>query len=254
MQYHVAHIETCFAKEWQKDLFEQALFDFGFDTIDGNDYYIPSNLWKLHHEAIEDLCQFTPEATLIGVEACPDENWNAVWESEHAIEELPMGVRIVPHCAFGAGHHETTSMLIDALLAYPMTGKTVLDNGCGTGVLGIMAARCGADSVIAVDIDDKSVSNTIENAALNGVKIEASLGSTPPEGHYDLILSNIHRNILIDQMPLYARYLRPQGELWISGFMDDDCAALVQAAIAQGMQHKTTRQKGEWCMMQFVKV
>ena len=253
MQYHVAHIETCFAKEWQKDLFEQALFDFGFDTIDGNNYYIPSNLWKLHHEAIEDLCQFTPEATLIGVEACPDENWNAVWESEHAIEELPMGVRIVPHCAFGAGHHETTSLIVDTLLSTDLSGKIVLDHGTGTGVLAIFAKRKGASEVVAVDIDEKSVENAKENAALNGEKIDVRLGDTVPEGTYDFILANIHRNVLLSNMSAYAEHLSPNGELWISGFYEADCAPLKEAAESQGLTFIQVLSRGEWQLMRYRK-
>ena len=102
MQYHVIHIKTDFAEEWQKDLFEQQLFDLGCDTIDGNDCYIQSELWLQNADEIKSLCTATEGATLLSVEKCPDENWNAVWEAEHPIQELPLGVKIIPHCAFGA--------------------------------------------------------------------------------------------------------------------------------------------------------
>ena len=106
------HIKTDFAEEWQKDLFEQQLFDLGVDTIDGDDYYIPSETWTQNTDEIEAFCRATEGVSFVQADSCPDENWNAVWESEHPMQELPLGVRIIPHCAFGAGHHETTSMMI----------------------------------------------------------------------------------------------------------------------------------------------
>lgn len=271
MLYHCLHIKTDFAEEWQKDLFDQQLCDLGVDTIDsgsapeqgGADYYIPSDLWQQHQGEIREyLSSFNFP---FSVSEVPDENWNAVWESEHPVQELPMGVRIVPHCAFGAGYHETTSMMIEQLLETDLTGKSVLDNGCGTGVLGIFAKKRGAEEVTAVDIDDKSVENTLENAALNGVRIDARLGdlstfdfrpSALSEAvfrlsSFDLILSNIHRNVLLAQMQTYAQLLTHGGELWISGFYETDCPALLAAAEEQGLHHLATREKGEWRMMLF---
>lgn len=249
MRYHVLHIKTQFAEEWQKEVFDQTLCDLGVDTIDGNDYYIPSDTWETQASTITDY--LSPFRFQFSVEACPDENWNAQWEAEHGIQELPMGVKIVPHCAFGAGHHETTGMMIDALMTRDLSGQTVLDNGCGTGVLGIMAMKRGAKIVKAIDIDEKSVENTRENAALNDVEIEAELGSTPPDGEYDLILSNIHRNILIAQMPLYAKYLRQGGEVWLSGFLAEDREAICEAAEREGLRLRAREERGEWQMMLF---
>ena len=254
MLYHILHIETTFAEEWQKDLFDQQLCDLGVDTIDGEDYYIPTALWEQNTAAIQEFL-----ATFrfpFSVTAAPDANWNAVWESEHPMQELPLGVKIIPHCAFGAGHHETTSMMIEALIKNGPLAN-VLDNGCGTGVLGIFAKKMGALHVLALDIDDKSVQNTLENAALNGVEIDARLGdlSSLPLGQgsgigpFDLILANIHRNILLLQMPLYARWLREGGEVWMSGFYESDCPALQASAKKEGLQVTDVLANGEWRMM-----
>ncbi len=234
-------------------MFAQALFDAGFDTIDGEQAYIETDRLHANREAIERLIGETEGVELVELTDCPDQNWNEAWEAEHPIEELPMGVQIVPHCAFGAGHHETTAMMIDALLRTDLHGKTVLDNGCGTGVLGIMAAKCGAEKVVAVDIDENSVRNTEENAARNDVQIAVSLGSRPTEGQYDLILANIHRNILLEQMALYAQYLNAAGQLWLSGFYEDDCAPLIDAATQEGLSHIATHENGEWRMIEFGK-
>ena len=221
MRYHVLHIKTDFAKEWQADVFNQQICELGVDTIDAGDYYIPSETWTQNDDEIEALCAATEGVTLMGAEACPDENWNAAWEAEHPMQELPLGVRIIPHCAFGAGHHETTSMIINTLLSAHLTDKNVLDHGTGTGVLAIFAKKMGARYVLAIDIDDKSVENAKENAALNNVDIDVRLGgdlSALPFreqlGSFHLILANIHRNILLANMPAYAAHLNNGGELW----------------------------------------
>lgn len=249
MKYSCATFRFDFAEPWQEDVFAQSLFDLGFDTIDGTTAYIPTDLLEQNRQAIEDTVRTTEGVEMVEIADCPDQNWNEAWEAEHPMEELPLGVQIVPHCAFGAGHHETTAMMIDALLEADLHGKTVLDNGCGTGVLGIMAAKCGAKSVQAVDIDENSVRNTQENAARNGVAISVALGSSPTDGQYDLILANIHRNILLEQMPLYARYLNDGGQLWLSGFYEDDCSVLTQAAEKAGLHTLFCHKNGEWRML-----
>ena len=251
MQYSVVHLKYSFAEEWEQDLFEQAMCDLGFEVFDGENAYIQSDIWENTQTATAELIAATEGVEWIGWDDCPDENWNAQWEAEHEEVELPLGVRITPHCAFGAGHHETTSMMIEALIEAQEQGyftqeRHVLDMGCGTGVLGIMAKKCGAASVVAVDIDDKSVANSLENAEANNVALDVRLGSTPPDGAYDLILANIHRNILVEQMPVYAKILNDGGELWLSGFYAEDIPYLSQAAEAVGLQHTETRHTNEW--------
>ena len=251
MQYSVVHLKYSFAEEWEQDLFEQAICDLGFEVFDGENAYIQSDIWENIQTAIAELIAATKGVELIGWDNCPDENWNAQWEAEHEEIELPLGVHITPHCAFGAGHHETTSMMIEALIeaqeqGYFVQERHVLDMGCGTGVLGIMAKKCGAASVVAVDIDDKSVANSIENAEANNVALDVRLGSTPPDGAFDLILANIHRNILVEQTPIYAKILNDGGELWLSGFYAEDIPYLSQAAEAVGLQHTETRHTNEW--------
>ena len=274
MKYHVFHITTDFAEEWQKEVFDQELCDLGVDTIDAGlepeqaghaDYYIPSDLWAQNQEAIQAQISETEGATLLSVDEVPDDNWNAVWEAEHPVQELPLGVKIIPHCAFGAGHHETTAMMIEALIHFKSQISNlkfnVLDNGCGTGVLGIFAKKLGAAHVLAVDIDDKSVQNTLENAALNGVELDVRLGSVSEQGErsvlcqtegrsvFDLVLANIHRNILLAQMPIYARIIKEGGEVWMSGFYETDCPALEEEAKKNGLRLIEVRANGEWRMM-----
>ena len=258
MRYHVLHIKTSFPEEWRKAVFDQMLCNIGVDTIDGEYYYLPSEIWeqkeKLIRVTIDVEYHMDKSAKLISVEACPDENWNAAWEAEHPVQELPLDIRIVPHCAFGAGHHETTSMLIDNLIAADLSGKNVLDHGTGTGVLAIFAKRLGAAQVVAVDIDEKSVENAIENAGLNGEKIDVRLSGDLdslhlPPSSFHLIVANIHRNILIAHMPAYAASLAPDGELWLSGFYESDVPALTEAASLHGLALIQVLANGEWRMM-----
>jgi ribosomal protein L11 methyltransferase len=251
MQYSVVHFSYRFDQTWQQDLFEQDLCDLGFEVFDGENAYIQTSVLEENQQALNALITNTEGVSLLSIEECEDINWNATWEAEHEIVDLPLGVRITPHCAFGAGHHETTSMMIETLMeaqeqGFFLTERHVLDMGCGTGVLGIMAKKCGATNVVAVDIDDKSVANTLENAEANGVTLDVRLGSTPPDGAYDLILANIHRNILVEHMPMYAKTLKDGGELWLSGFYTEDIPHLTKAAEAAGLQHIETRNTNEW--------
>ena len=253
MQYSVAHLAYSFAEPWQQDLFEQALCDAGFDAFDGDNAYIPTALLRASRAEVEALILGTEGVRLLSFEDCPEQDWNATWEAGHEVEQLPMDVRITPHCAFGAGHHETTSMMVDALVENKGRFAHVLDMGCGTGVLGIMAAKCGATHVVAVDIDEQSVRNAQENAEQNDVCMDIRQGDTPPAGEYNLILANIHRNILLSQMPDYARYTAKHGEIWLSGFYDTDVPILTDAAVQVGLTPIATRQRGEWRMIQLRK-
>ena len=257
MKYNIATIRCADIEQWQVDLLTQSLADIGFDSFEQNDTalyaYIPSV--QADEQQLLNVLSGSG-AALESFEVCADENWNAVWESEHEMEELPLGVRITPHCAFGAGHHETTTMMVEQLLTFgaeqsasDIRSVHVLDMGTGTGVLAIMAAKLGAGQVLAVDIDENSVSNAQENALANGVQIQVLQASEVPEGKFGLIMANIHRNILLAQMCDYARTLQPGGELWLSGFYEADIPALTEAAGGCGLRHLATRAKGEWRML-----
>lgn len=264
MKYSIATIHCDELAEWQVDLLMQELADIGFDSFEQDENvlraYIPSELLGTQSaESLQSQLSAFP-IRISSVAPCPDENWNAVWEASHEAEELPLGVRITPHCAFGAGHHETTAMLIEELTATELTGKAVFDHGTGTGVLAVLAKRLGAGYVLADDIDENAVANARENAAANGVEIDVRLcgpeglaALAGKSGAFDLIIANIHRNILLQQMSWYAGLLAEGGELWLSGFYEQDVPVLTAAASGCGLQHKATRSNAEWRMLRFCK-
>ena len=204
-------------------------------------------------------------------EAVPDQNWNAVWESNfqpvmvddfcgvraefHApIQGVQYELVIQPRMAFGTGHHATTEMMMRSMRDIPFLGKRVLDYGCGTGILAILAAKLGAAHIDAVDIEEESYLNTLHNAALNGAPhIRAFCGTLDvvPPGRYDVLLANINRNVLLDTMPAMRERLEPGGTLLISGILVQDLPMIAQAAGECGMKAGPPMQKGDWVCVGF---
>ena len=203
------------------------------------------------------------------------QNWNAVWESDFPPVEVegrllirapfhapaPAGVMevvLTPHNSFGTGHHATTWMMTRALLDLPLAGRRGLDLGSGTGVLAIVAAKCGAMHVDAADIDDWCEASCRENAAMNGVadRVRPILGDIHAIDRpqpYDFILENINRNILLEALPTTTRLLAPDGVLLMSGFLEEDVAVLRTAAEKHGLRHTATCVRDGWVMLQFRK-
>lgn len=160
-----------------------------------------------------------------------------------------------PKMAFGTGHHQTTFMMMQAMqdLREHIKGADVVDLGCGTAVLAILAAKLGASGITAIDINEVAVRSSLENIRLNGEDFSVLCGndSLIPEQSCDILLANIHRNILIEGMPVYARSLRPGGLLLISGFLESDITDILQAAAEHGFHPcdnlaEPIRKSGEW--------
>lgn len=201
----------------------------------------------------------------------PDENWNAAWEAEHHFEPiaLPDGLllHIIPRQAFGSGEHATTRLMLTLLaqlaaavpeasasVSAPLDGATVIDAGCGTGILGIAALKLGATHVFAYDIDEWSVRNAQDNFALNGQTGEIVLGDArcladAPQA--SVLLANINRNILLADLPAFAAHLQPGGHLLLSGFYEADIDALLAAAAPLGLRHLATLADSDWRALHF---
>lgn len=178
----------------------------------------------------------------------------------------PGSIVLSPRMAFGTGSHETTRMILHFLLTTDLRGMRVLDCGCGTGILGIAASKLGADSVCSYDIDEWSVENTVYNASLNAignlkaVKGDVSVLEKVDEtdefgisGDFDLILANINRNILLQDMPTMCRRMHRGSRLILSGFYTDDLPMITNKARALGMEFSSKQSDDNWCCAEFIK-
>ena len=202
------------------------------------------------------------------------QNWNALWESNFEPVDVEGRVMIrapfhtpnpnaefeiviMPKMSFGTGHHATTNMMVQLILDLDLKDKCGLDMGSGTGVLSIAACHRGAKAVDAVDIDDFAFENCAENIATNGVAhlITPILGDARVlEGkHYDFILANINRNILLADMDNYLRCLAPGGDILFSGFLDEDVAIMTTAATSRGLTLTDERHHAGWAALHFTR-
>lgn len=192
--------------------------------------------------------------------------WNTEWESnfkpigiDHKLfvradfhdpdPQYAQELVISPKMAFGTGHHETTSMILEWMLGENFEGKRVLDFGCGTGILGILAAKNGAADIHFIDNDILAVENTIENIAMNQLpQMLVALGSFDaiPEQGYDFILANITRNILAEGIGTLSAHLNAKGKLIMSGFLISDLEFMLDRIIQSGLIHTMMMQRGEW--------
>ena len=252
MQYTKVRFAFNFATEWQRDVFLQGLADIGFESFEGDAAYVPSHLFN--EDALRSYAQ-TDSQTIVGIDACDDTNWNAQWELEHGPVQLPYGIIIQPDGAFGAGDHATTSMLLNAIAREreSMHGARVLDMGCGTGVLAIMAAKADAKEVIAIDIDERAVRSTIANATLNNVRLTAMQGDEPPQGMFNYIFANIHRNVITTFMHSFAERLTNGGKLFTSGFFEKDIPLIEECARKHGLTTIETTSDNQWISLIFRK-
>ncbi|PQB03794.1 50S ribosomal protein L11 methyltransferase [Aureitalea marina] len=201
------------------------------------------------------------------------ENWNAQWESNfepivvddlcqvrapfHTSDDLPYEILIEPKMSFGTGHHETTHMMLSFILENDFDGKRVLDMGCGTSVLGILAAMRGASAVIGVDIDPWCVENSQENIEANQINemkaLQGGADVLSDLGYFDSILANINRNILLSDMEQYLRVLRrPHGQLFLSGFYLQDLDVLKKACNKHDMEFIEHKERNNWVAAKFV--
>ncbi len=203
-----------------------------------------------------------------------DRDWNLEWEKNFTpivvdnriliragfhptIPGIDYDIIIEPKMSFGTGHHPTTTLMLETLLDFSgqMKGKRVLDMGCGTGILSILAAKLGASTVTGIDIDEWSYRNArenIENNQLQNIQIKiGNAGLLEKEKEFDFILANINRNILLTDMPFYERCLKDGGILIMSGFYTQDLPSIRQKAAELGMTYGDQKMKQNWVAVSF---
>eukprot|EP01029_Cantina_marsupialis_P024426 TRINITY_DN6288_c0_g1_i1.p2 TRINITY_DN6288_c0_g1~~TRINITY_DN6288_c0_g1_i1.p2 ORF type:complete len:300 (+),score=8.88 TRINITY_DN6288_c0_g1_i1:65-901(+) len=201
------------------------------------------------------------------------QDWNAVWESNFQpviisdqvvirasfhtdTPEVPYDIVIDPKMSFGTGHHSTTSLMVQSILETDLQGKTVLDMGCGTSLLAILASKRNAAKVDAIDIDEWPYKNSLENIKNNKAEnISVYLGDAALlEGKsYDVVLANINRNILINDMKHYVACLPAGGTLIMSGFYTEDLQYIQEEAEKNNMEYITHKTDNNWVAARFIK-
>ncbi len=263
-----------------RDILAAMAGEAGFETFEDTDSglkgYVQTELFD--EECLNNsLADFPFEHVTIGYEKREAEyrDWNEQWEQEgfepivvdnlcviHDGRHLPedmtdsmTAVEIDAKMAFGTGTHETTRMIVGELASIDLTGKTLLDCGCGTGILGIVALKRGAESVTGYDIDEWSVDNTRHNAVINRVdeRYTALLGDAKildsVEGKFDIVVANINRNILLNDMPRFAEKLKAGGTLLLSGFYTVDAESLKEKAASLGLSFVKGKSDNDWTMV-----
>jgi len=268
------YLELCIhdIPEEQQDILTFVLSESGFESFasEGNELkaYIPTALYD--REKVKLI--FIEHRVNYSEKIIADQNWNAEWEKNFSPVEIAgqcyirapfhpskPGYRfeliIEPKMSFGTAHHETTSQVIELMMGMDFTGKKVLDMGCGTGILAVLADKMGASGTLAIDNDDWAFNNTVENIERNHSKnISAELGGIMEvHGVFDIILANINRNILLDQIYYYSDMLNPGGFLIMSGFYEEDLPAIRDCASGNGLRFESYISKNRWVAARFTK-
>ena len=260
-----------------REILVAVLSDLAFESFDETEEtimgYIPGESANL--DEIEEITSALPFSVVTEAEMIPDQNWNEVWEKNY-FKPLLIGGRclvrapfhteyqpaefelvIEPKMAFGTGNHETTTLVAEQILDMDLAGKTVLDMGCGTGILGMLASLKGAKSITAIDIDTWSFESTVENARLNNIfNLEAKLGDASLLGSetYEIIFANIHKNVIINDLPVYESVLQPGGKIYLSGFYTQDMPDVKAKAESLGLVEKGHQEKNNWVVYSFEKL
>lgn len=222
----------------------------------------------LEHIYILENPEFKIDWTIQHIE---QQNWNAEWEKNfepieiddtcrvrapfHPKKNVPYEICIAPKMSFGTGHHETTFMMLKLLLGENVQNKTVLDMGCGTGVLAILTEMMGAGQIDAIDFDDWCVENTTENMQMNHCKhINVKLGDASILGsvRYDLIIANINRNTLLEDIPVYVTNLKKEGILLLSGFYLNDLDMISSKCEQFNLRFEKKLEKNNWVAAKYV--
>lgn len=280
MQYIEVTFTVNPVSETANDIIAALATELGFESFvespEGTIGYIPAPLYNEEslHKALTDFPMSDTTITFVANEM-EDKDWNEEWE-KNFFEPIVVDNRCVihstfhkdypkatydiiinPQMAFGTGHHQTTRLIISYLLDIELQGKTVLDMGCGTSILAILASMRGASSLTAIDIDEWCVNNSIDNFALNhidNIKVfQGDASSLATEGPFDVIIANINRNILLADMQYYVARMNEGAEIYFSGFYESDLPMIQAEAERLGLRYLSHRVEKNWTAAQFVK-
>lgn len=280
MKYLEFVFRTTPCTETVNDVLSAVLGEVGFESFieqtDGIAAYIQKQLFN-EESFKEALAEFPLPNTQIeySYQDAEDKDWNEEWE-KNFFQPIIIGDRCIihstfhrdvpkaeydivinPQMAFGTGHHETTSLIINELLDSNLQGKSLLDMGCGTSILAILARMRGATSCTAIDIDEWCVRNSLENIALNHVDnitvFQGDASSLADQGPFDVVIANINRNILLNDMKHYSARMNSEAELLMSGFYVADIPAIQAEAERNGLHFIHHKEKNRWAVVKFKK-
>lgn len=268
------------AEESVTDVLAALLADVGFESFvpeeTGMSAYAPKALFDADTLAtVVDDFPLEGFSIKYDVEEIEGEDWNAEWEKNY-FQPIVLGddcvihstfhtdvpaarydILIDPKMAFGTGYHQTTCHMLRAILGEEMSGKSVLDMGCGTALLAILARKHGASKVVAIDIDEFAYENALENIVLNNTPdIEVRLGGAEAlceSDEFDYLIANINRNILLADMGEYAACMHSGSVLFVSGFYVEDIEVLKSEAARHGLRYESFAEDNRWAMIRFVK-
>lgn len=260
------------AKPKEQEVLLALLSDYSFESFQESDEYleafIKSSDWDEEAAEIKQLLR--ERSTDFEKEDFEDKNWNEEWEKNFQpiriadelyvrasfhpkLEEVKHEVLITPQMSFGTGHHQTTFLMLSEMLKISFSDMRVLDMGCGTGILAILASKLGAREVLAVDIESWAVENTKQNIAQNGVDqvqvVQADIDLINHHNHFDIILANINRNVLMEHLEHYQSILEKGGDLLLSGFLEDDDEVMRTEISGLGLTIANKSSKDNWIML-----
>lgn len=273
MKYVELNIST--TDPMQAEILTALLSDYPFEAFAEEDGALKAYIQEADYDECQDEVEQIIKGQEVSFTASPvvQQNWNAEWESSfepvevagerpiliraphHApAEQGVIDVVIAPRMSFGTGHHATTALMSQTIASMGFEGKRGLDMGCGTGVLAIVALKCGAEQMTAVDIDDWACDSCRDSIALSGVeeKVDVRCGSIEQVlagEKYDFVLANINRNILISMMPSFAELLPSGGELLMSGFLREDVGHIEASATEQGFAVENIIEREGWMVV-----
>jgi len=244
-------------------------FESYVETENGVDAYIQEGLFNQDKlmEVIEDLKSlFQFKYTIKGIK---QENWNQQWEDNfnpveinkdcfiraHFHDKIDCNYEIIitPKMSFGTGHHETTFLMMNEMFQIDFKNKKVLDMGCGTGVLAILSKKLGASDIQAIDIDEWSYENSVENAILNNTEeIDFKLGDVADiDRKFDVVLANINRNIILEDINKYIDSMNRNSDLLLSGFLSEDVVIIRDKVESLGLSFVSHKNKNKWNLLHF---
>ncbi|MBQ7423293.1 MAG: 50S ribosomal protein L11 methyltransferase [Prevotella sp.] len=283
MKYLVANFHITGVEDLQsaRDVLASLAGEAGFETFEDSEDGLTAWVQNDHFDQVllDEIIKSFPFPTAeinYDIADAEDRNWNESWEeagwepiniddqlllhdTKHSVEDLPensIDITIDARLAFGTGNHETTLMILRELLHTDLKDSRILDCGCGTGILSIAACKLGAREAVCYDIDEWSVKNTRHNAEINGLNnIEVLHGNASVISHisgvFDVVVANINRNILIDDMEAMRGVVNPGGEIILSGFYVEDGMMLAERAGHLGLRLIRSESKNNWCMLVF---